>query len=413
MLKVYRGPWAEELGRYWADTSEQYVHPSKKIHGLYDFKDQAWSYALAHVPRDAVISVKNDPYDITPRCLESKGTGMTESSSVTAVDGLPGCHTPSSPIIAASYSIPKAVIAIVQLGYAILTLYQSRGNQIEHYGYAAFALTVVPYALMSLVNLLGSLLTPDYQALYLVASDVMDEAIRRGAQFDGVAGRLVQDMDDRPATCEVLSCEKDDKNSSCVEFSYCDQKASKKISVDVADYSSPPLPKRERRKYVKRHLQEISTDVSASVFIPSCSKFHRLDPHNYPIDTNRTQLTPQGSFTFSDQHKSSDWRGITCLIQAGVILAIIGGATRFQAGQATVSQLGWILHWYIFGAVYSGFSIGDFIQAQAWPEPDMGEPSKRDIWVMILPCTIYGIPAIGGFVVVIQMLFDWGSCTFY
>ena len=162
-LKVYRGPWTEERGRYWVytDTCEQYVHPSKTVQGLYDFKDQGWSYALAHVPRDALVTV-NRSENVTPRRLESVGTGNSTSSTLATevVESLPGHQTPSSPIIAASYSIPKAVIAIVQLGYATVTLYQSRGNQIEHYGYAAFALTVIPYAIMSLINLLGNILTP-------------------------------------------------------------------------------------------------------------------------------------------------------------------------------------------------------------------------------------------------------------
>jgi hypothetical protein len=99
-------------------------------------------------------------------------------------------NTPK-PVIAASYSLPKAMIAIFQLGFAMWTLYQSKGRQLDYYGYAAFGPTVIPYALMSFVNLLGNMLVPDYNALYLIGSDVMDEAIRRGARFDGVVGRLV------------------------------------------------------------------------------------------------------------------------------------------------------------------------------------------------------------------------------
>jgi hypothetical protein len=318
---------------------------------------------------------------------------------------------PSSPVIAASYSIPKAVIAIVQLSYAIVTLYQSRGNQIEHYGYAAFALTVVPYALMSLINLVGNVLTPDYQALYLVASEVMDEAILRGAQFDGVVGRLVQDNDDNPATLEVLPREKDEKDNG-INFSYSDKGASKGFQVSIVDYSSPPLSTFKRRKYVKEHVESTSKDLSASVFVPSCSKFRRLNQHIYPTDTNRTQMTPQGAFSFTSMQPTNDWRFITCLVFAGIILGIIGVVTHFRPGKASISQMNWILHWYIFGAVYSGFAFGDGLQSKPWPEPDMGQPSKYDVWLMILPCVLYGIPAIGGFVTVTQMLFAWGTCTF-
>lgn len=414
-LKVYKGPWADERGRYWTytDTAEQYVHPSKTIHGLYDFKDQSWSYALAHVPRDAMVSVVENPNNITPCRLEATGTGISKRSSITAVEGLPGCETPKSPIIAASYSIPKAVIAMLQLGYAIMTLYQSRGNQIQHYGYGAFALTVVPYAFMSLINLFGNMLTPSYQALYLVGSDVMDEARRRGARFDGVVGRLVQDSDGKSGTSEVVSGTEEEKKSR-VDFSYTDASISKTFSVSVVDYSSPPLPKYQRRKYVKENIEATAEDASACVFVPSCSEFRRINQYKYPTNINRTQMTPQGTFTFSRQGHDVDWRTLTCFINAGIILGIFGGVTGFQGGEATQSQLGWILHWYIFGAVFSGFGFGDILLAQAWPEPDMGQPSKWDLSMLLQLCVllVYGIPAIGGFVTVIQMLFEWGTCTF-
>lgn len=378
-----------------------------------DFKDQTWSYALAHVPRDAVLTV-NRVDAITPRRLEATGTGISHKSSITAVgsvESLAGSQTPRSPIIAASYSIPKAVIAIVQLGYATITLYQSRGTQIEHYGYAAFALTVIPYALMSLINLFGNMLTPDYQALYLVGSDVMDEAIQRGCRFDGVVGRLVQDMDDKSAMIEVLPSGKDDKKSE-VQFTYSEITTKKTLSVSVVDYSSPPLAKFARRKYMKKKVEAMSKDLSASVIIPSCSEFRRLNSHTYPTDTNRSHMTPQGALSFTSQ-KKADWRMVICFLFVGVILGIIGGVTGFRVGQASINQLNWILRWYIFGAVFSGFGIWDGLQRRPWPEPDMGQPPKHDIWWMIIPLILYGIPAIGGFVAVIDMLFEWGTCTFY
>ncbi|KAH0537363.1 hypothetical protein FGG08_005842 [Glutinoglossum americanum] len=78
-----------------------------------------------------------------------------------------------------------------------MTIYRSKGNQIHIYGYAAFGLTVTQYALMSLVNLLGNLMCPQYPVMYLVESEVMQEArMRPGAVFEGVAGRLKEDRGD-------------------------------------------------------------------------------------------------------------------------------------------------------------------------------------------------------------------------
>ena len=414
-LKVYRGPWTEERGRYWVytDTVEQYVHPSKTLQGLCDFKHQEWSYALAHVPRDAILTI-NGTEAITPRRLEATGTGISGKCSIisgsTGKD-LPGHQKPKSPIIAASYSIPKAVIAIVQLGYATVTLYQSRGTQIEYFGYSSFALTVIPYAIMSLINLVANMLTPDYQALYLVGNDVMDEAIQRGCRFDGVVGRLAQDVGDQSATIEVLPRAKEAERDQ-VEFSYAERNVKKIFGVSVVDYTSPPLATLARRKYVKEKVEAIFKDMSASVFIPSCSEFRRQTSPKYPTNMDRSQMTPQGAFSFGSQNLH-DWRMIICFIFAGLILGIIGGVTGFRPGQASVFQQNWIMHWYIFGAIYSGFSMWDGIQRLPWPEPDMGKPSKRNIWWMLVPLVLYGIPAIGGFVAVIDMLFEWGTCTLY
>lgn len=51
----------------------------------------------------------------------------------------------------------------------------TRLNQIQEYGYAAFGLTVAPYATMSFLNLLGNLLCPQYPTIFIVESRELDE----------------------------------------------------------------------------------------------------------------------------------------------------------------------------------------------------------------------------------------------
>jgi len=109
----------------------------------------------------------------------------------------------------------------------------------------------------------------------------------------------------------------------------------------------------------------------------------------------------------------AEWRLLVCYFYAGLILAIIGGVTKFSPGQSSVALSNWVLHWYLFGAVYSGFGIWDGIQRKPWPEPDMGTPSQHDIWWLVVIMVLFGAPAVGGFVAVVQMLFEWGTCTFY
>ncbi|KAH6677092.1 hypothetical protein B0J14DRAFT_583468 [Halenospora varia] len=94
--------------------------------------------------------------------------------------------------ISSSHSFAKAAIAILQLIFSTMTLVRaSEGEQLEFYGYSAFSLTVAPYFVMSLVNLVANIFCPQYPAIYMVRNSVMDEAEERyGRTFEGVIGRL-------------------------------------------------------------------------------------------------------------------------------------------------------------------------------------------------------------------------------
>ncbi|KAH8773724.1 hypothetical protein F5883DRAFT_615254 [Diaporthe sp. PMI_573] len=70
----------------------------------------------------------------------------------------------------------KILVSILQLVWGISTLYNARGNQIDLYGYAAFGLTVAPYAVMSFLNLLASLALPIHNTMYLVWNKDMHKA---------------------------------------------------------------------------------------------------------------------------------------------------------------------------------------------------------------------------------------------
>jgi hypothetical protein len=94
----------------------------------------------------------------------------------------------------------KSVFGILQIIYACATLYRSRGNQLEIYGYAAFGLTVTQYAVMSFVNLIANLITPEYSTLYMVRTRKMEMHEQRfGRKLEGVVVDLLPDREtDRP-----------------------------------------------------------------------------------------------------------------------------------------------------------------------------------------------------------------------
>jgi hypothetical protein len=93
--------------------------------------------------------------------------------------------------VSSSHSVMRAIIALVQL-YSIVTYirHESRQNRINDY--AAYQLTLIPYGLMSVVNILCGIFTPTYSAVYMVDSTIMEEARGRGWVFDGTIGELCE-----------------------------------------------------------------------------------------------------------------------------------------------------------------------------------------------------------------------------
>jgi hypothetical protein len=71
-----------------------------------------------------------------------------------------------------------------------IALYSAKGAEIGRYDHAAFSLTVFLYTLMSFINLVGNLITPECPACYLLRWQVMNKAEARGRRFDGAIGVL-------------------------------------------------------------------------------------------------------------------------------------------------------------------------------------------------------------------------------
>ncbi|KAI4180259.1 MAG: hypothetical protein L6R41_007346 [Letrouitia leprolyta] len=138
-----------------------------KIHGICQL---APGYALSYVPEDMKIYSR---------------VKHRRSLSVSRLLGMD--HTPDI-TLASTHDVPRILFSLLQTVSGGYALFKARGSQIEHYGFAAFGLTVVPYMMVSIVNLIGSLLTSEYEAIYMVHSPVMDEMLSRGGLCDGIVG---------------------------------------------------------------------------------------------------------------------------------------------------------------------------------------------------------------------------------
>ena len=157
-------PWLSERGCWSPGTAATL---QRRIHGTAILPSDG-SYKLFLVPTNVKIS-----------------TGIKAAVEAGSVD------------IATSNSTVTVLVGMYQIVFAVLSLYLARGNQVQLYGYASFGLTVIPYVLMTIVNLAAQLFTEDYPTLYMVESDIMKEAIdpRRGGYFSGMVGAVETDYD--------------------------------------------------------------------------------------------------------------------------------------------------------------------------------------------------------------------------
>lgn len=141
-----------------------------KIHGRCNLPA---GYFLITVPENATFSndeaPSKNPFNVTP-------------------------YRRPSISVSASYNTPQAFAAVLQAIFAALTLYHAYGHQIDRFGYAAFGLTVVPYAIMSLLNLIANLVCPTYPAMYLVSNKALRELQTKSPamelEIDSVVGTL-------------------------------------------------------------------------------------------------------------------------------------------------------------------------------------------------------------------------------
>ena len=350
-----------------------------KIHG---FHSLAPGYALAHVPRDAVVFPLTSPLTIPKSCT-----------------------------ISTNYSVAKAVVAIIQLSIACTTLGRNASTEIADNGYGSYNLTVLQYAMMSLLNLIGITVNPTYPALFLVSSEVMGEAVQRGSLFDGVVGRL------EPASIELGGVE---NNKIGGKFRVASLNKTTRVLPDgwerqvhpsgktyflsgvqkratwtdpsievVVDTMMPTyyfrpdgtaddeimaqmatMLKKLNRSAVQKvvaHSNTANKSASAlsefeivptaktssstwkpdcadnpTLFVPCCPCFKRKNASSYAVHYDRIWQNPMGTVHFIG--RDANRRRLTAafltqygsMLLAATTIAIIGAITRFKPGQSTI-----------------------------------------------------------------------------
>lgn len=261
------------------------------------------------------------------------------------------------------------MIAVLQLLYASTTLYDTRGNQLKFYGYAAFGLTVAPYLVVSLVNLVGVLVTPDFPTLYMVESEIMEEVKQRdSACFRGMVGRL-------------------EAPEQSIDLAFrTDEQCRKYIHKCKSNYD-------DGRGFVPGQIFEVLVPQQPRItgticLVPAC--------HSYPGDSEWLSL----KFYLSRLSLS--------FILGLLAVAINGCLSHLKAGGSIRPQRAWTMTWLSFNILLRSDGVMEDFRGDHWDQfyftPDLG-------WFTKVEMLICGFPAIGGLVVVGQMSVEYGYCV--
>jgi hypothetical protein len=303
--------------------------------------------------------------------------------------------------ISFSYNVIQSIVSIAQVLFASATLYKTRGDQLNQYGYAAFGLTVLPYLVMSLINLLGNTLTPDFSALYLVRSLEMEEAEARGCHFDGTVGRLSQDPTPDTDLVEFTQAGRDflvravptsDSNVNSTEATYrisSTQEIHKNTS-NLSEFMSGSMAPRSSMPQRRAELE---------ITVPALTAFRMEGSQVWSLSNTRYAMM------------------FTSCILVPIPFAVIAGLTHFQSGHSTRAQRTWTMGWLVFGTVVGG-TLPLMLRATEEDAARMEGSFTRNGVFRWYPALMsigyiffYACFAVGGLVVVGQMLQQYGSCN--
>ncbi|CAI7669213.1 unnamed protein product [Penicillium manginii] len=294
---------------------------------------------------------------------------------------------------------------------------------------------------MSFVNLLGRVLTPTYSDLYLVQTEIMDEAIQRGGHFENIVGSLLSD----PLPVKdlfVFSGVFKNQHHGLWEF----QLSSKVYSSGEIEPSTKErlrsAPTNDTMNQVAKGDTHPPSKLSSEDTATSSAESKKEDdeedenvlicPRCYNFQVSENKELPRvlkgkkirsGYILFS----------ISLLIIVTTPLLVIGVMSRFEPGGSTIAQRVWILGWLLVGmaAINNPFCVDlifigiDNVKSRLihrrYLKARESGPSHRErrhyrqgikiyLSLVMWICVYLGLlatPAIGRFVVVGQMLREY------
>ncbi|KDQ56140.1 hypothetical protein JAAARDRAFT_195344 [Jaapia argillacea MUCL 33604] len=275
----------------------------------------------------------------------------------------------------------KMAISVGQLLYSSFTLYKTQGDQVDHYGYAAYGFSVFPYAFMSLVNLVCIGLVGEYPSLYVLRTAIMEEARRRGGMLNGYVGSCkIDESSNGPdgGIWQEYTLAKVWQKTEVKEGGSGEGQSILVIEVDGIPREFKYRPDVDGQAHVADVLEFGISPVGNQNAIPSGSYTTRIPPQRMFRDAT-----------------------LPVLVFLALPYMVIYGLSRFEARGSTLSERIWMMLWLSSGQYFSGAFL---VIVPIHAPHTLLTSWKRLNGLPLLTCIILPIPAIGGFITVGKML---------
>lgn len=296
-------------------------------------------------------------------------------------------------------------IAVAQLIYSSITIYRTRGNQIDRYGYTAFGLSVFPYTVMSLVNLVCVATLGEYSRVYIIRTKIMEEAKDRGGIFHEAIGDLLEEpLDSRASRGGPLDSQEigfvDNDQRYTPAFLWTEgQGVDRKLVVNV----EPGTRTKRFRFSSSKDEPSLRYDLCEFGVPPVDNNHAKKITRMFGIPVRQLRTRPKAAIMGS---LLIAMRGLVILQPLFIVIV-----TGFKRGQSTFSQRVWTITWVVAGQI-AFIVIPALYGSRNWA----GNNRLRKIsWkvMVVLVLILFAIPSIGGWVVVGLMFKAFGSCSLY
>jgi hypothetical protein len=288
-----------------------------------------------------------------------------------------------NPKISSSINIPRILFSLCQTIAGVISLYHTKGAQITKWGYAAYGLTVIPYVFISIVNLLGSLVSSEYDTVVLVHSGVMDEMIQRGGFVEGVVGTAEREGGVGELGREVV---KFSREGGCLKGRKVGCFGVKEGPFFISRMEAPkPAPKRWPGLLPWRCFRSIKHDDPTQsqqpiLTVPSHPPFTRLQPPHHQPFLNIIALL------------------LYISVYVGPYL-IIYKLTHFHHNQSRSDKYSATIIWLVYGQ----------LSAAATTVVERATGRRGLLSAVMWAIATYGAPGLVGYTRVVQMMRE-GNC---